>query len=95
MADVVIEGLTCRYGDVTAVDDVSLTIADGEFLTLLGPSGCGKSTTLAALAGLDVPHGGASRRRRGLLRRGQRDATCRRSSATAAWCSSPTRSGRT
>ena len=58
MADVVIEGLTCRYGDVTAVDDVSITIADGEFVTLLGPSGCGKSTTLAALAGLDVPHGG-------------------------------------
>lgn len=58
MADVVIEGLTCRYGNVTAVDNVSITIADGEFVTLLGPSGCGKSTTLAALAGLDVPHGG-------------------------------------
>ena len=58
MADVVIENLTCRYGAVTAVNDVSLTIAEGEFVTLLGPSGCGKSTTLAALAGLDVPHGG-------------------------------------
>src|SRR5512141_2777892 len=58
MADVVIEGLTCRYGDVTAVDSLNLTIADGEFVTLLGPSGCGKSTTLAALAGLDVPHAG-------------------------------------
>ena len=58
MADVIIEGLTCRYGNVTAVDDVNITIADGEFVTLLGPSGCGKSTTLAALAGLDVPHGG-------------------------------------
>ncbi|HET7729774.1 MAG TPA: ABC transporter ATP-binding protein [Usitatibacter sp.] len=58
MAEVVIEGLTCRYGSVTAVDDVSLAIADGEFVTLLGPSGCGKSTTLAALAGLDEPHGG-------------------------------------
>ncbi|MGE5097977.1 MAG: ABC transporter ATP-binding protein [Betaproteobacteria bacterium] len=58
MADVVIEGLTCRYGDVTAVDDLSLAIADGEFVTLLGPSGCGKSTTLAALAGLDVPYRG-------------------------------------
>jgi iron(III) transport system ATP-binding protein len=40
---------------------LSLTIADGEFLTLLGPSGCGKSTTLAALAGLDVPDGGTIR----------------------------------
>jgi len=58
MADVVIESLTCRYGDVTAVDNLTLTIADGEFVTLLGPSGCGKSTTLAALAGLDVPQGG-------------------------------------
>ena len=61
MADVVIEGLTCRYGEVTAVDNLSLSIADGEFLTLLGPSGCGKSTTLAALAGLDVPHAGSLR----------------------------------
>ena len=61
MADVVIEGLTCRYGGVTAVDSLSLCIADGEFLTLLGPSGCGKSTTLAALAGLDVPHAGSLR----------------------------------
>jgi iron(III) transport system ATP-binding protein len=43
---------------VTAVDDLNLSIADGEFVTLLGPSGCGKSTTLAALAGLDVPHAG-------------------------------------
>jgi iron(III) transport system ATP-binding protein len=58
MAEVVIENLTCRYGDVTAVDDLNLTIADGEFVTLLGPSGCGKSTTLAALAGLDIPHAG-------------------------------------
>jgi len=61
MADVVIEGLTCRYGEFTAVDRLSLAIADGEFLTLLGPSGCGKSTTLAALAGLDVPHAGSLR----------------------------------
>jgi iron(III) transport system ATP-binding protein len=58
MADVVIEGLTCHYGAVTAVENLNLTIADGEFLTLLGPSGCGKSTTLAALAGLDVPFAG-------------------------------------
>jgi iron(III) transport system ATP-binding protein len=43
---------------VTAVEGLNLTIADGEFLTLLGPSGCGKSTTLAALAGLDVPFAG-------------------------------------
>jgi iron(III) transport system ATP-binding protein len=53
MAELVIEGLTKRYGAVNAVEDVSLHVADGEFVTLLGPSGCGKSTTLAAVAGLD------------------------------------------
>ena len=58
MADLRIEGLTKRFGGVTAVDDVNLHVADGEFVTLLGPSGCGKSTTLAAVAGLDRADGG-------------------------------------
>ncbi|HEY3685356.1 MAG TPA: ABC transporter ATP-binding protein [Streptosporangiaceae bacterium] len=59
MAHVTITGLTKAYDDgVTAVDDVDLTIADGEFLTLLGPSGCGKTTTLRCLAGLEEPTGG-------------------------------------
>jgi iron(III) transport system ATP-binding protein len=58
MADLLIEGLVKRFGDVLAVDDVSLHVADGEFVTLLGPSGCGKSTTLAAVAGLDRPDSG-------------------------------------
>lgn len=53
MADLVLENLTIRYGDVTAVNDISLEVASGEFLTLLGPSGCGKSTTLFAIAGLN------------------------------------------
>ena len=52
MADLVLGNLTIAYGDVAAVKDVSLTVPDGEFLTLLGPSGCGKSTTLFAVAGL-------------------------------------------
>ncbi|WP_159996766.1 ABC transporter ATP-binding protein [Roseomonas sp. 18066] len=58
MADLLIEGLARRFGPVAAVDDLSLHVADGEFVTLLGPSGCGKSTTLAAVAGLDQPDAG-------------------------------------
>ncbi len=58
MADLNIQGLTKRFGGVTAVEDVNLHVADGEFVTLLGPSGCGKSTTLAAVAGLDRADGG-------------------------------------
>src|SRR5213592_2674235 len=44
-----------REGEVTAVDDVSLGIAQGEFVTLLGPSGCGKTTALRLIAGFESP----------------------------------------
>ena len=53
-----IEGVSHRYGAVTALDDVSLDIADGEFVTLLGPSGCGKTTLLRIVAGFERPSGG-------------------------------------
>ena len=53
MADILIKHLVKRFGKVEAVSDVSLRIADGEFLVLLGPSGCGKSTILRAVAGLE------------------------------------------
>ncbi|WP_439496029.1 ABC transporter ATP-binding protein [Bosea sp. (in: a-proteobacteria)] len=47
-----------RFGPVTAVADVNLDIAPGQFVTLLGPSGCGKSTTLGMIAGLELPSQG-------------------------------------
>ncbi|HEV2282858.1 MAG TPA: ABC transporter ATP-binding protein [bacterium] len=53
MAQVRLEHLRKTYGKVTAIDDVSLTVEDGEFLVLLGPSGCGKTTVLRAVAGLE------------------------------------------
>ncbi len=51
-------GLTARFGDVTAVDTLDLTLEPGSFTALLGPSGCGKSTTLSMLAGLLAPTSG-------------------------------------
>ena len=50
----------CRktYGDVVAVDNVDLTVGDGEFFTLLGPSGSGKTTTLRMIAGFEQPDAG-------------------------------------
>jgi multiple sugar transport system ATP-binding protein len=53
MTDVRLEGVSKRFGGLTAVSDVDLSIKDGEFFVLLGPSGCGKSTTLRMVAGLE------------------------------------------
>ncbi|MES3000711.1 MAG: ABC transporter ATP-binding protein [Pseudomonadota bacterium] len=61
MVDLVINKLVKKFGDNTVVDELSLHVADGEFVSLLGPSGCGKSTTLAAIAGLDRPTAGEIR----------------------------------
>ena len=52
---ITIEGVTKRFGDFTAVDQIDLEILKGEFFSLLGPSGCGKTTTLRMLAGFEVP----------------------------------------
>jgi multiple sugar transport system ATP-binding protein len=53
MASVTYEHVSKRFGDVVAVNDLNLEIADKEFLVLVGPSGCGKSTSLRLLAGLE------------------------------------------
>jgi putative spermidine/putrescine transport system ATP-binding protein len=58
MAELEIQRLVKRYGDFHAVRDVSLSVADGEFLVLLGPSGCGKTTTLRMIAGFIEPTAG-------------------------------------
>ena len=51
MANIILEGVNWSFGSVRAVHDISVTIADGEFFTLLGPSGCGKTTLLRMVAG--------------------------------------------
>ncbi len=55
---ITINNLTKRFGNVVAVNKVSLTVDAGSFLTLLGPSGCGKTTLLRCIAGLEEPNGG-------------------------------------
>src|SRR3954447_5888743 len=59
MAGIALEQVTKAFGAVTAVDDITLEIADGEFLVLVGPSGCGKSTLLRMIAGLEEVSGGS------------------------------------
>ncbi|HET7547482.1 MAG TPA: ABC transporter ATP-binding protein [Usitatibacter sp.] len=61
MTHLELAGLTKRYGGVGAVEDVSLSVAKGEFICLLGPSGCGKTTTLRMIAGFLEPDGGEIR----------------------------------
>jgi multiple sugar transport system ATP-binding protein len=58
MAQVQLQGISKRFGNVAAVRDVTLTVDDQEFLVLLGPSGCGKTTTLRMVAGLEEPSSG-------------------------------------
>ena len=58
MAPITFEHVTKRFDDSTAVDDLSIEVADGEFLVLVGPSGCGKTTALRMLAGLEDVSGG-------------------------------------
>jgi iron(III) transport system ATP-binding protein len=54
-----VRNLTKKYGKVIAVNDVTVSIREGEFFSFLGPSGCGKSTLLRCIAGLEVPDAGS------------------------------------
>jgi spermidine/putrescine transport system ATP-binding protein len=56
--DVHINGVTKRFGDVVAVDDMELEVSQGSFYSFLGPSGCGKTTTLRMIAGFEQPTSG-------------------------------------
>src|SRR5205809_5042192 len=58
MAEVVIDRVTKRFGDVEAAKDVSLTVPSGEIVVLLGPTGAGKTTLLRLVAGLEKPDAG-------------------------------------
>ena len=58
MSRVIFEQVTKHFGDVVAVDNLSLEVRDKEFLVLLGPSGCGKTTALRLVAGLEEPTNG-------------------------------------
>lgn len=89
MAEIVLDHVSKNYPDgAVAVKDLSLTIADGEFVILVGPSGCGKSTTLNMIAGLEDISSGE-------LRIGG-DRVNEKAPATAIsrWCSSRMRSTR-
>ncbi|MBL0936749.1 MAG: ABC transporter ATP-binding protein [Rhizobiaceae bacterium] len=68
MSRLVLEHVEKRYGTVPVVKDVSLTIEEGEFVSLLGPSGCGKTTILRMVAGLVEPSAGS-------IRIGEKDVT--------------------
>ena len=58
MAEAALSGVTKRFGATEAVSDLTLTVADGEFIVLLGPTGAGKTTTLRLFAGLETPDSG-------------------------------------
>ena len=93
MSSVALRGLTKRFGSLTVLDNVSLTVEHGKLVCLLGPSGCGKTTALRLIAGFMEPTAGE-------IALGDRvvsspAACCRRSSATCRWCSRATHSGRT
>ena len=88
-ADIHLEGVSKRFGETTAVDDLTMSIPRGSFFAMLGPSGCGKTTTLRMIGGFEDPTAGRS------SSAATTSPSTRRTSATSTPCSSPTRSSRT
>ena len=84
-----VDRLTKRFGDVTAVDNLSFTVAPGEILGLLGPNGAGKTTTIQLLLGLTTPTSGAARVL-GLDVQQHRRAVLQRVNFSSAYISLPT-----
>jgi iron(III) transport system ATP-binding protein len=98
VSSVRIQGLTKRFGGktpMTAIDALDLEIAEGEFLVLLGPSGCGKTTTLRCIAGLETAESGSISFGESVVFDADRRVNLPPTSATSAWSSSRTPSGRT
>ena len=89
-ADIHLEGVSKRFADMTAVDDLTLSIPRGNFFAMLGPSGCGKTTTLRMIGGFENPTDGPR-----LPRRQRRHQPPARTSATSTPSFSPTRCSRT
>ena len=86
MAKVELDRLTVQFGDVAAVDGISLVLEQGEFIVLLGPSGCGKTTALRSIAGLQQASSGEIRFD------GKPVTDSRLQNETSRWCSNSSRS---
>ena len=84
-----LRGISKSFGDVQAVTDMDLSIAQGEFFTFLGPSGCGKTTALRMLAGFETPTKG------GVFIDGQDVSTLEPYRDLSTWCSKAMRCFRT
>jgi iron(III) transport system ATP-binding protein len=95
MPDVVVKNLRKDFGGNTVLHEVSFTIKDGEFFTLLGPSGCGKSTTLGCIAGLERPTSGSIAVGDTVFVEDESKKFVQPEGGTWAWSSSPTPFGRT
>ncbi len=89
MAELMLKDLVIKYGKVTALNRLNLTIKDGELVTLLGPSGCGKTTTLRSVSGFLPVQGGD------IFLNGNGSPTSLPKNGASVSCSRTTRSGRT